>query len=257
MSKKPANSVLFIATLGVYIGLLMAGSAPAVVAQQAAAMTRNFELSDEIEKKDDLDLDPDCSENTDEKAIHLLNLKVLSSGIIDLVNDLDGLVKLGKIKWTDTFDYDFNRKVSWGGKVRTTTQVNSNYNYNNWTHLAVGDRIEDIVDLLCPWAGGCGLYNYDPDFETRASNSDIRIRLDGQQVLTVQVHLLQPDAEQAESLSAIFSETFRIGACSDIYSEPAHQITYRNTVSKPGNGKILVVTRLPRAALDELLAIEA
>ena len=42
-----------------YIGLLMAGSAPGVVAQQAGAMTRNFELSEEVEAKDDLDLKPE------------------------------------------------------------------------------------------------------------------------------------------------------------------------------------------------------
>ncbi len=51
------NSILFIATLGVYIGLLMAGATPGVIAQQAA-MTRNFELSEEIDVTDDLEKKP-------------------------------------------------------------------------------------------------------------------------------------------------------------------------------------------------------
>ncbi len=38
----------------------MAGATPGIVAQQSAAMTRNFELSEEVEVKDDLDLDPDA-----------------------------------------------------------------------------------------------------------------------------------------------------------------------------------------------------
>lgn len=37
----------------------MAGSAPGVIAQQSGAMTRNFELSEEVEVKNDLDLDPE------------------------------------------------------------------------------------------------------------------------------------------------------------------------------------------------------
>lgn len=59
MNKKNQNSILFLTTLGVYIGLLVAGSAPGVVAQQSGAMTRNFELSEEVEVKNDLDLDPE------------------------------------------------------------------------------------------------------------------------------------------------------------------------------------------------------
>jgi hypothetical protein len=59
--KKNQNSILFLTTLGVYIGLLMAGATPGIVAQQSAAMTRNFELSEEVEVKDDLDLDPDVA----------------------------------------------------------------------------------------------------------------------------------------------------------------------------------------------------
>ncbi len=58
MSKaKPNNSFIFLTTLGVYIGLLMVGATPGIVAQQGA-MTRNFEISEEVEVKDDLDLDP-------------------------------------------------------------------------------------------------------------------------------------------------------------------------------------------------------
>lgn len=60
MTKKNQNSLLLLTTLGVYIGLLMAGGTPGVAAQQGA-MTRNFEISDEIEVRDDLDTIPDPS----------------------------------------------------------------------------------------------------------------------------------------------------------------------------------------------------
>lgn len=53
---KNQNSILVLATLGVYLGLVLAGATPQVLAQ--AAMTRQFDVKDEIEVKDDLDKKP-------------------------------------------------------------------------------------------------------------------------------------------------------------------------------------------------------
>ena len=54
--RKNQNSILVLATLGVYLGLVLAGATPQVLAQ--AAMTREFNVKDEIEVKDDLDTKP-------------------------------------------------------------------------------------------------------------------------------------------------------------------------------------------------------
>jgi hypothetical protein len=57
-SRKNQNSLLILTTLGVYLGLLVVGgAAPQTFAHSAT--TRNFELVDEIEVKDDLDNKPD------------------------------------------------------------------------------------------------------------------------------------------------------------------------------------------------------
>jgi len=57
-NRKSQNSILFLTTLGVYLGLLVVGgTAPQVLAHSAT--TRNFEISDETEVKDDLDKKPD------------------------------------------------------------------------------------------------------------------------------------------------------------------------------------------------------
>jgi hypothetical protein len=50
--------------LGVYIGLLLVG-APTGVLAQPAAMTRNFEISEEIVMRDELDNDPELSADED------------------------------------------------------------------------------------------------------------------------------------------------------------------------------------------------
>lgn len=68
-NRKGQNSILFIATLGVYLGLVLAGgAAPQVYAH--AAVTRNFEIHEEIEVKDDLDKDPGQNANEVSFATH-------------------------------------------------------------------------------------------------------------------------------------------------------------------------------------------
>ena len=57
--RKGQNSILFVATLGVYLGLVLVG-APHVLAQ--AATTRPFDVKDEIELKDEFDGSPDIEE---------------------------------------------------------------------------------------------------------------------------------------------------------------------------------------------------
>ena len=56
-SRKNQNSLLVLATLGVYLGLVLTGATPQVLAQ--AAMTRQFDVKDEIEVKDNLDKKPE------------------------------------------------------------------------------------------------------------------------------------------------------------------------------------------------------
>jgi hypothetical protein len=55
--RKGQNSILFLTTLGVYLGLVLVGATPQVLAN--AATTRNFDIRDEIEFQDKLDKDPD------------------------------------------------------------------------------------------------------------------------------------------------------------------------------------------------------
>ena len=61
-NSKNYNSIVFLTTLSVYLGLVLIG-APPILAQ--AALARQFDIQNEIEVKDDLDKKPDdetCSE---------------------------------------------------------------------------------------------------------------------------------------------------------------------------------------------------
>lgn len=54
---KNYNSIVFLTTLSVYLGLVLVGAPPQVLAQ--AALTRNFDIQLEAEVKDDLDNKPE------------------------------------------------------------------------------------------------------------------------------------------------------------------------------------------------------
>jgi len=57
--RRNQNSILVLATLGVYLGLVLAGATPQVLAQ--AAMTKQFSVKDENGQGNDLDKDPETS----------------------------------------------------------------------------------------------------------------------------------------------------------------------------------------------------
>ena len=79
--------MIFLTTLGVYLGLLLVGGqAPQVYAH--AAMTRNFEIQDEIEVKDDLDRKPDA---VDEAASDEISQPSASDYSDTVQKYLDGL----------------------------------------------------------------------------------------------------------------------------------------------------------------------
>lgn len=251
-SKKGQNSILLLTTLGVYLGLLMAGATPGVIAQQAA-LTRNFDIQDEIEVKDDLDNDPeDCSENALDRATQLLNFDIVSNGILDFINDFDQLTKIGKTSWSENFEFEFHQKTTEGGIVSTW---HSGHSGNRWAQLSASENVEGLVSSTCR-GSDCAYYRYDHDLKTNAKVDKVTYRLDGNELL-VQIEIEQQNDARAEELAKIFGEAFRIGTCSRIYSTPQQQLIYRNTSSSFSNGQVFIVTRLPRAGLDALLAKDA
>lgn len=64
-NSKNYNSIVFLTTLSVYLGLVLVG-APPILAQ--AALARQFDIQNEIEVKDDLDKKPDDETCTELKA---------------------------------------------------------------------------------------------------------------------------------------------------------------------------------------------
>lgn len=248
MSKKQTNSVLFIATLGVYIGLLMAGSAPAVVAQQAAAMTRNFELSDEIEKKDDLDNKPDLSDEELDSAI-----EDYAKRVGDFVRNLQ---KLGSIdefhpSW-QVFDSESNtfapcpetgalRSVEKSGHIDrwlVPVIVEANFIAEHFTYLA---------DCL-PFDG---FVNRD-----QAKSSGIKLKYDKSE-LTHELSITLSSSTRAGVLYAGLESAFKRFEVEEDEEYELNKVLEKHTSLTFTGNQVFIIPRLPRAALDELLAKDA
>ncbi len=249
MSKKQTNSVLFIATLGVYIGLLMAGAAPAVVAQQAAAMTRNFELSDEIEKKDDLDKDPSGYYGLS-KDIETLSSTSFTDAFLELVSDLNKLESADLVKRPFRSPFSFDRGItdsyvdSESQTIYTSTDLG-----NPWIQTAFEkffSRInEKKLNHISDWT-----LNADGD-EVRRSNGHIFLSEDA---IVVSLEFTKATSGIAFLASKHFEEVFQKAKAD---SSGYGKLISESTKVSAENDQVTIVTRLPRAALDELLAKDA
>lgn len=220
MSKKNQNSILFLTTLGVYIGLLMAGSAPGgVIAQQAGAMTRNFDVKDEIEVKDDFDNKPD-EHQCDEAVFDEFALAYSLFIVRDYVNGLriqqefserssglgEGARRIHHLTYFPTFDPDLERILKIGSEV----------SLRNWSF-------------------------------TNAQESDQEL------LKTMEIRHSPTSAELANFQSAF--------SCIPSNGRPkwsaAAEFVRSHSFVTLQNNHLAVVTRLPRAGLDALLAKDA
>lgn len=194
MTKKAHNSLLLLTTLSVYLGLLVVGgAAPQVFAHSAT--TRVFEITEEIEFKDDLDLDPDksASEVTDTDEIKCLGRKTSS----DLDHRVFQYVQLPYIASIQPDSFTGRSIISdLGFDLRINRDI---FSADLIPHKSSADRASLFLNEL----SGLSESHYS------RTNTDLR---------------------KSEA-----------GLTSFLHS----------------NDKLLVVTSLPRAALDELLAVSA
>lgn len=105
-TRKNQNSILVLATLGVYLGLVLVGATPQVLAQ--AAMTRQFNVKDEVEIKDDLDKKPGGCDVT-KATSNLLDLKSTYLWYNDrTIGEYSNIVELLINEYSDVAAYSAN-----------------------------------------------------------------------------------------------------------------------------------------------------
>ncbi|MGD9629985.1 MAG: hypothetical protein AB7V18_12150 [Pyrinomonadaceae bacterium] len=211
--KKSQNSLLILTTLGVYLGLLMVGgAAPQVFAHSAT--TRNFEISDEIEVKDDLDRDPGetnlpaPSDNSD-------RFSEFANAYAEFV----------------LAEYDDHREF--GEKMQGDRPGGCRLSYLHYftSFAPIVERFFNISD-----------YSGQTSWNGDELHRQIEIKY-------------SPARSELSGLHAAFAND---PCCTNFHSRAQRLIIQNSAVSVDAkNRHLVIVTRLPRAGLDALLAKDA
>lgn len=231
--RKGQNSILFVATLGVYLGLVLAGATPQAVAQQRAAMTRNFDISDEIEFKDDLDDTPDKGLAVDKFTDALIDLyRVMSDAA---KKDPDAVDK-------GRFDFTQFLTVFPNGGSRSVFPGELN---SSGPHIHLGRSSAPIV----------GIYDA---FLSRPKEADKNCKLDlklTQTDFTLGVSVTKSSTEIAGYFSAFYRDS--VASKKQVSTSTLRSLVYDGTEISANGNQITIVTHLPRASIDDLLATNA
>ena len=228
-NKNKHNSIVFLTTLSVYLGLVLIG-APPILSQ--AALTRNFDVQNEIEFKDNLDKKPDGEdvENSLKK-----DFPALFAQFLDKVKKS---IESGKIALPIQKNFRFEAYFNYS-EMCNGSGFGSDSSADEYLAKIVEDAFRqkfaptafELADYPTPSAKNIKL-------NLEANNTD----------LSLKISFGKFNAEQfAKFLNREFSSTTVL-----VENTLTKQI-YENTKVTFENNEVVIVTRLPRGSLDELL----
>jgi hypothetical protein len=229
--RKNQNSILFLTTLGVYLGLLIVGGA-APQAFAHSATTRNFEITDEIEVKDDLDTKPDSEEALAQFAVSMEDIYRVAA---EISRDNPQGVEKGQ--------YSFNFFITYRPNGGSTYVSSPGSSAALRTHS--GRYSKPLQNL------------YDA-FLLRSDQPHERFRVDlelTQTDLIFKASLFTDSDEISKEYGRLFSESLL--RLKDREIEIRKTLIYSETRIEVDKNRLTIVTRLPRAGLDPLIAKEA
>ena len=238
-NRKNYNSIVFLTTLSVYLGLVLVGGAiPTVLAQ--AALTRDFDIKNEIVFEDDLDKKPDDD--------------LFVSSIVNLVNELNKFSEQGIFDWNKKFKYQLDglsfcesdnspsfREPSPAESILILPESKDSQAYkkideifvsiarnlfNQATNLGLGDFHSHKFDLITLSFESKTL-EIEAEFES-GNGKNARVFAD----------------ELTNYLAEITSNSKAI----------KEKIVAENTKITFENDQVFIITNLPRASIDALLA---
>ena len=233
---------MFLATLGVYFGLVLVGGAtPHVYAQ--AATTREFSVKDEAEVKDDLDTNPDGETAQFSDAIrgYFDDLEELIEDLqkynrnerFDLNSDLFAFERHSTVSCNEGYDPvisgGFARRVE-NRKIEKALS-SALYDFDEWEIFSDCLRLESGKDHR--------LYRY-----------NLNLSYDSTE-LTLEISIPKRDLQATNYTAAGLDQAYSLYEIDD---DPVVNEVYKRTRIEPRNNQVLIITRLPRGSLESLLA---
>jgi hypothetical protein len=246
-NRKGQNSIIFLTTLGVYLGLVLIGATPQVIAAQRAAMTRNFDIRDEIEFKDDLDNKPDGerSELSDSVRVYLEDVE-------QLISALNAFSRKGKFDLSSN-PFEVAQTVS---LPCTAANIAGSYTAEKFTNSnsAIRSALERFSKQLAYGysLGDCLVNAKFPGKD--AVESHFVFKLDNS-AFSVEIVIKKDSRNSAQLLAGSLGKAFQLFRPND--SAALRQKIIAGTTFHSDNDQVFIVTRLPRAGLDSLLAQDA
>lgn len=244
-NRKGQNSILFLTTLGVYLGLVLVGATPQAIAHQRAAMTRNFDIREEIEFTDDLDRDPEGERSPigDSVEVYLQDLE-------QLLTALGGLTRKGQFDPASS-PFEVSQTILLPCVASNQAGAYTAQRFDS-ANLAIKPVLERFSKQLAYGysLGDCVKSDGYPDKE--AAVSQFTFKLDPA-ALSVEIIVRKSSQLSASELIASLPGVFTSERITKNAS-PVRQKLIEATSYKSDNNQVFIVTRLPRASIDDLLA---
>ena len=244
-NRKNQNSILLLATLGVYFGLVLAGATPQVLANAATA--KQFDLRDEIEMVDDLDNKPD-----DERSPVTESVKIYLEDVEYF------LLNLGRLK--DRGKFDLNKDAFAVAKTALLPCVSGNLagRYTPVKFESTNDSSRLALDYFSrgmEYGYSLGDCLASTEFNgLEATDSRFHFELDAK-TFTVNVTVKKQTPQRALDLFRELESVLALYAAKD--DTKLRKQIIANTAFRAENGHVVVSTQLPRGSLGSLLASNA
>ncbi len=254
MSKnKGYNSILFLTTLSVYLGLVLVGAPSSVLAQQVA-LTQRFEIQNEFESEDDLDKKPD------DETLEGFLLVRLDAALNEFVEDLRELNSRGKYKSNLSFSTGYSYNYCSGGRDDGTSSISFDR-----------DQDKKIFDLQIKLRKNLNIANVVRNIEELPNfiEASVNDTFSNDQTHLCKKFIVGFSLDKSEfDLSISFSQNSQnalitaenLNSLFSIKALNAQNAVskqfYENTRAKAENQYISVVTRLPRGSLNALVKSE-
>ena len=216
---KNHNSIAFLTTLGVYLGLVLVGSAPQILAQQTATIKYHRTLP-----SDDL----------------------YANSVIKLVNELNRLSTKRKFDWDKAAKFSIE-DVSFDRPDDLPSFIGFG-SLGSEVQFVIENAGLDIARRIFSRKADLGV----GDFYSNWPETVDFIFLSGKDGLRLETSVNTDSEKAAQILGNSFAAYL-----TDISSRPhfrAQKLVAENTKSKVEDSHVLLVTHLPRAGLDSLLA---
>jgi hypothetical protein len=244
-SKRNQNSLLFLTTLGVYLGLLVVGgSAPQVFAHSAT--TRNFEINEGIEIRDDLDTNPD-----DERSPVHMSLGNYLDDVEQFIIALRGLQQKQLFEPANgTFSVGQSTQLPCVAANRigsyTVSEFATSSESARKTLEWFSKRLTDGYSLGdCLPNARLGEETHNSKFDLKLDQNNFTIEVAARKNSPSNAHITAEDLVRA-------SKQIRIDTADLVRAS-----IYEHTTFRSEKDQVFILTRLPRADLVSLLSKSA